>query len=371
MLFSVSEIDLLRLLRWCRYLSPDEAVKLFGKTELSNLITLKLVKLHKSSGTLILTSRGNELLDTAFQKLPANIPPSYKPADTQRRLRISKIVLTLYRAEIDVFASDMQRLTMPPSLYIPAINRGRGRNPWANTRIAAVAALPDILGAIHYVCPSIGKLLLPDELAAFSNNTAVLGDKLRALLFAGESYTDILAELDANADETGSRLISYGEAYRRSPLPVYLLSCDETGVIQLRIMAQPNYREALTRAVLKGRYQPPAGRGCDALFDGAPFYLAADMELRRIDAACLRQKENGGKMPAIAALETQTETVLNKRYRDTGLARVFAITDATLLEFLGPPPPSPADRLFITPKGDVLHAPLIHAHRKTGGPRRP
>ena len=37
----------------------------------------------------------------------------------------------------------------------------------------------------------------------------------------------------------------------------------------------------------------------------------------------------------LAALEAQAEAVLYARYRDTGKARVFTLTDAALQEFLG------------------------------------
>ena len=52
--------------------------------------------------------------------------------------------------------------------------------------------------------------------------------------------------------------------------------------------------------------------------------MAADMDLRRIDAVLQAAKANGMKQIAIATLRGQAETVLFPRYRDTGLARVFA-----------------------------------------------
>lgn len=369
MLLSVFDIDLLRLLRWCQYANPSDLLPFYDNADLSNLISTGLLKIHRGSGALLLTGKGHDLLQDIFgDKLPGAYQ-TYRAGAIQRRLHLARLMLLFYRAGAMTFLTQIEELCVSASFFLPSMMRGRGRNPWGNTRVAAIASLPGTLCAVHYVQPGIGKLLLADELAAFTNNTSTLGEKRRTLIFAGESYPDILSELEADMSDTGSRLISYGEAYRRSPLPVHLLSCDETGVLQLRIMSQPDYRRRLTQTILKGRYRPPLeGTDCDALFDGAPFLLTVDMNLQRIDNACNQQRACGGMKPVVAALEGQAETVLNARYRDRGLARVFTVTDAALREFLGSLP-NPAEQLFLSPKGDVIHAPLIQARRKTGEPR--
>jgi hypothetical protein len=176
-----------------------------------------------------------------------------------------------------------------------------------------------------------------------------------------------LDELDAAGPDSGSRLALFGEAYRRVTMPVHLLACDETGAMQLKIMAEPDYRNRLTRAALRGQYRPPApDLDCDAMYDGLPFLMAADMDLRRLDAAYDSARSRGSPQIALAALEGQLEEVLNGRYRDTGKARVFMLTEAALTEFFGRTPALyvPPDAAYHTKKGDVLYAPLIKAHRE-------
>ena len=77
------------------------------------------------------------------------------------------------------------------------------------------------------------------------------------MVFAGESYASVLSELEAVYPHGDTKLIPYGEAYRRLRLPVHLLSCDDTGAIQLQILATPGYRPRLTQAALKSQYVPP------------------------------------------------------------------------------------------------------------------
>ena len=70
-------------------------------------------------------------------------------------------------------------------------------------------------------------------------------------------------------------------------LPLFLLPCNETGCLQLRIMGVPNYRELLARIILKSHYvPPPAGRPMyDALYQGlqAIVDLAVGLQARVVD----------------------------------------------------------------------------------------
>lgn len=340
---------------------------MFSKAEIANLLGAGFIKKHPGSGACVLTAKGGRLLDDAFKgKILPPMQRGYREADVQRRLHTARLVLTAYRAGVDVFVTDIEGLNSAPSLYLPSNRRGHGSNPWANSRIAAVAALGEKVYAAHYVRPGIGKLIFSDELAAFTRNISPLKEAAPAFLFCGDSYGELLSELECIRDEDNDRLISYAAAYRRLRLPAHLLTCDETGALQLRIMSQPGYREKLTRIALKAKYEPPPEDFplCDALFGGAPFLLAADMDLRRIDAAIETAHGKGCGTVVLAALEGQAEAVLYARYRDTGKARVFTLTGSALSELLGgePTPHGPANAPFITAKGEVIDAPLIKAH---------
>lgn len=173
--------------------------------------------------------------------------------------------------------------------------------------------------------------------------------------------------------EDESKLMTYGAAAHWFQQPVYLLPCDDTGVTQLQIMAQPDYRQRLTRLALKGHYRPPPPEyPCwDALFQGQPFVLAADMELRRVDAAYTLAREQGYSQLVLAALPQQVAEVWGPHYRDTGKARVFTMTEDAITQLLGKAsrPYRPLDTPYVTEKGEMIHAPLIKAAGKAGGYR--
>ena len=62
MVFCVREIEALRLLGWCQYIRPAQLLRVVSETELSNLLTMKLIKYHTKSKALILTAEGRRLL---------------------------------------------------------------------------------------------------------------------------------------------------------------------------------------------------------------------------------------------------------------------------------------------------------------------
>ena len=368
MIFSQGDIDVLRLIRWCQFIEPDDLKDLSAETD--SLIALGLIRRHKKSGALIMGKKGVQLLQALFHQNAPHYPPSYHTPIVQRRLRLSKLALTAYCGNVDIFLDRNELLSKSPSMFLSALTREKGSNPWGSTRVAAITHLGDLFCAVHYVCPGIGKLALTDELTAFSNQTARFPGAKRIFIFAGESYRDILAELEADT-QTDTKLISYGGAYQCLQLPVHLLSCDDTGAVQLQIMAQPDYRTRLAWAALKEAYQPspldvPVW---DAIYQGRPLVIAADMDLRRLDAAIQAARSRGLEQIAVAALEKQAKTVLIPRYQDTGRARVFALTKEAITEVTGRPPVpyTPPRTQFLTEKGDVVDAPPIRIPGKVGG----
>ena len=363
MIFTTRDLEMLRLLRWCRFAAEEDFLRVFSNAEVQNLRFLHLMKYYLPAQAYTLTVAGNRLLDTAFPKLPAAVAPAYKPADTIRRIRQAKLMITAYQAGVSIFTTDISALCKQ-AMFLPMIARTRGSNPWGSTRVAALLHTGDLMCAIHWVNPGIGCVALTDELTAFQNHTAAIPAKQRAMIFAASSYEEILSELDTVQEKQNTRLQSYREVYDCLKLPLFLLPCNEAGCLQLRIMGVPNYRELLARIILKSHYvPPPADRTMyDAMYQGAPFVMAADMNLRRIDAAVETARSDGLSQIVLAALPEQVETVLNRRYRETGKARVFTITESALRELLGSTAPyAPPDLPFYTLEGSVLDVPPLKA----------
>jgi len=369
-IFSHRDVDILKLLCWCQFIQPRDLRGIAPEGDRKNLMGMGLIRRHEKSGALLLTSKGQLLLEHLLDGAVPQTTRAYHSPLIERRVRVSRLVVTAYHGGATPFTFGPEELDGPAALFLPSIARSKGSNPWGSARVAALARLGSSLYAMHYVCPGIGKVALMDELAAFSNQTARFRDVGRAFIFAGASYQSVLTELERPMDRKDTKLLTYGGAYRCLQLPVHLLSCDSTGAVQFQIMAAPDYRTRLTKAALKGQYHPPPDDvpEWDAMFQGVPFLMAADMDLRRINAAIRAARSRGFPQIAMAALEGQAEQVLFPRCRDKNLARVFVLTAEAISAVTGrkPVPYVPPRTQFTTSKGDVADAPLIQAHRKAG-----
>ena len=374
MLFSVRDIDILRLLYWCQNIRPDDLSSISTETERANLIALGLIKLHEKSNTLTITANGKAFLYVVLEGAVPNLTISYREEIIERRIRLSQIVLTAYFAGVDTFTTTASGMAGRTSLFLTAITRGRGRNPWGSSRAGAIAHLGGVYYSTHYVCPGIGRMAVNDELAAFHNHTNFGKGTQRAFIFAGSTYADVIEELKVRNEKKDTKLIRYGEAYCGLTDPIHLLSCDKTGSLQLQIMSVPNYREKLARLMLKDAYQPPPEDvpAWDGLFNGSPFVIGVDMNLRRIDAAIKIAKARGCQPILLAALHGQGDAILLSRYKDTGRAKVYTVTEGVLAKLLDRPPSlyKPPRTQYLTGKGDVVDAPLIQTAGKTGGSPR-
>ena len=181
----------------------------------------------------------------------------------------------------------------------------------------------------------------------------------------------MIEELKIYGEKKDTKLIRYGDVYRGLTSPIHLLSCDETGARQLQIMCVPNYREKLAGLMLKGAYQPPPddAPAWDGMFNGSPFVVGVDMNLRRIDAAVKFAKKKDCLPILLAALDGQGDAVLLSRYRDAGDAKVYTVTEKVLTKLFDRKPSiyTPPRTPYLTGKGDVIDAPLIKTAGKTGG----
>ena len=140
-------------------------------------------------------------------------------------------------------------------------------------------------------------------------------DTPQALLLAGASYRAVYEVLarEAPSARNGKRgFVDYSQAYPRLGIPACLLSCDDTGALQLAIMRQADYRARIARAAFGARWNPEDDRlpEADGHVDGNPLVIAVDMDLRRLDRICRDARQQGRKEILVAALEGQMSGLL-------------------------------------------------------------
>lgn len=365
MIFSVGDIELMRLLWWCGNASPEALSGAFDEDEVRNLMSAGLIRKHKGSGSLSLTEKGRRSLLPA--DCPERAPLSYRRNLIERRMRVADLIMTAYRARMGLFTETAQAMRENGAVFLPSLSRGRERNVWGSSRIAALLRMGNCCCGAYIVYPGAGKVNLEDEEKTLSACASQSKSERMAFLLAGDA--GLLTELERTDTPSEGRLISYGEAWQRTALPVHLLTCDDTGALQLRIMSQPDYRKRLAQAGLGKSYVPPPAElpHCDGLLRGVPFVIAADMDLRRLDAALEEAQRAGFPEVAAAALKGQVRGALRERYQ--GRVKLLTITKETLTAAFGDNLPlyRAEDSAFLTKEGNTIHVPPIQTRRKAGG----
>ena len=153
-----------------------------------------------------------------------------------------------------------------------------------------------------------------------------------------------------------------------------------TDIANATVLSTGTYSARLTYRILyktnySASYRPPPedAPAWDAIYQNRPFVIGADMNLRRIDAAIASAKKRGCLPISLAALDAQGDAVLLRRYKDTGYAVIYKVTESVLTELFGHPPSLylPPCTQYLTKKGAVVDAPLIQVDRKDrGSPRK-
>ena len=91
------------------------------------------------------------------------------------------------------------------------------------------------------------------------------------------------------------------------------------------------------------------------------------------EPAADRRRHRKRKKEGMPALDAQGNAVLLRRYKDTGYAVIYKVTESVLTELFGHPPSLylPPCTQYLTKKGAVVDAPLIQVDRKDrGSPRK-
>ncbi|MDR1131352.1 MAG: hypothetical protein LBL15_02920 [Oscillospiraceae bacterium] len=251
----------------------------------------------------------------------------------RRRLEVSAIMLTCLRAGIDVLRDEVDALREQP-VFFPAFDlRAGGVNVMSNANCAGFGHFGNTAYMLHYVSPQSAGMYLMNELSIFHRLSSVFAQSLStpaALIFAGPGYGEIYARLHEAAPSTrhGVRgFTDFPEIFRRADLPVHLLSCDETGAMQLALMRQPDYKAKLARAAYWSGWVPHDEQipCADGRVGDAPLVVAADMDIRRIGKVCDAARRLGKSKVMIAAFQSQLEDFLMKVFPSDGMVTHFCI----------------------------------------------
>jgi hypothetical protein len=242
----------------------------FFASEAAELADCGYLRRARNGLTYRLTEKGVALVEGNF---PKDKFPLGAGKILERRIKCAKVVLTMYRAGIDIF-------------------KGAGAYFFPAVYLRGVVA-DYTIGASRLV----GLLITPTKtfLTYFAGSPLHIEPELRAAKW--------IASL-TNAPENWAALIMcerwrdvFCEEYRRFPLPVHAATCDDAGARELKMLITDGALERLLGKIFTNYDERHnlGGVPCDAIKDGVAWLYAYDVNVQRICALQDYALEHGQK----------------------------------------------------------------------------
>jgi len=335
MLLDRRDLSFIRLAGIYRWLPYD--IGKFGFDDiprsLSNFIKTGYFRLSRGKDYLTPTPLLYDVIKNNKYDFDTGTKQAYDGCTTlRRRLEASEVMFTCLRAGIDVFQDHSDSLQHQP-VFFPAfylrnsdsklMNASNciGFGHWGNTAYI-----------LQYVsAESIGMYQKP-ELTLLNNLLSVFDTGLntpQALLLAGSSYYQVYKQITDTTPSSRHGKKSFNDfwdVYRTIDMPVHLLSCDEVGAMQLKLMSQPDYNTKLANAAFYGygdKWDPVDGEipEADGKYEGNPMVIACDMNIRRVNRVCASARSLGRSGVYVAAFEGQIPDLTNMLPTDIKITR--------------------------------------------------
>lgn len=363
-----SDMELLRLAAWCKNLPSDMAgsfhTRVLDPASIWLLDQAGLAMVTKNGRSIRLREKGWRFLQhlgVGYHK-----DNSYR-SGYGRRIEGARILLTFWRAGYEVFASTLGDLEGQRAFALSMAARrdaARGGDIWGGAGFWGLGRIRDTIAACYHVTGHENTALSYRSEKAMLDKAAAILRTSGAMIFAGSGY-EKLARAIGNTTPAGtsgkSGRRTFAEIYRNAATPVYLLECSDTGALQLRIMAQEDYRKRLADVVLQYYSPPPVGvTAADGLLwmrdeESLPWLLAVDMDVCRIDRTYRQAVGAGYKGIVLVCLPPQ-EKPLHMIYGDKRM-KFVVITREDLLGAFGTlrlhePPLGP----YLDEKGGMIDA---------------
>lgn len=371
----MAEIEVLKLAGWQKIL-PQELgrfhSKMLSPAGINELLIRKLLYQTCTDQSYRLTALGWDFVSHLGFSVVKDSRYVVSGSKLQRRKEAALISFALFRAGINIFTDTPDALATPLAYLSSAAARRNtkviGSKLWAGNRLAGIACMSETAYMIHFLNGQ--GMFFTSEMDLF--HKLAFRSAKTACIYAADSYEQAVRCLKAPQQESlRGGCISFRDAFGKTTLPVHLLECSDVGVIQLQIMSRPNYREELARLALGNAFTPPLASlpDADAMTEGVPLVIGVDMDIKRLERACLTAKAQGFAKTLLLLLPKQLPA-LGLLFHTLG-AEFCAAPEKALRERWYLVPYEPSEEPYQTAEGRFIHASDIPTRRKAGRPHKP
>ena len=338
MVLTVRELELLKLLCWCRTIPPSEVwfSEIYGARDLRLMEHLGFAAVSRNRKYIRPRPGAYDLLQSVGYSFYGDVTPQTKQQTLDRWNTAARILFTFYLSGVDVFTDNIDTA---PNIYLSALAAKGGSigNPFGNTKFYGILRTAEMLYLVFYM-DEIG-VYFQKELTLFHSYTDKVSVGRTGLIFMGESLAEIsesVLRTEQNEEQSVKKKYhadSFAKVFSVTSLSVHFVPIGKSGAQMLRYLTMEKYRERLSRTILRGSYQSPYEglTDTDAIHFQAPHLpavVALDLDIKRMDRALAAAQERGFPKIVLYALPEQT-AFLRGRY--DGQADIIAV-DAARLE---------------------------------------
>ena len=288
MLFTVSEIDALRLCAWCKDL-PVTYGKYLSEETVALLQSLGYLRQSRCGQSYRVTPQGYSFLESIG--LPYEPDKQYRGqgAVLTRRLQTAELVLFFYRLGADVFLDTLGADGKIPS-FLPsfALRRKAASNLLGGSRFAGICYGADTALILYYLSDDNDGLYPMAEERIFTADRLLMGRK-PYVIYTGKSDLERLFATAGASKQRKNKSTSqtFMQASRMFSCGVGYVPLTPWGLRQLRILLAPDYRTRLAKKLLGPAYIPAADRQADAVHRTTkePYLIGIGCDLNQFDAA--------------------------------------------------------------------------------------
>ena len=336
-MLTVRELELLKLLCWCRTIPPSEVwfSEIYGARDLRLMEHLGFAVVSRNRKYIRPRPSAYDLLQSVGYSFYGDVTPQTKQQSLDRWNMSARILLTFYLSGVDVFADNIEEKAGVYLSALAAKNVSVGK-PFGSTKFHGIFRTPEVLYLVFYIDGD--GIYFQKELALFHSYTDKIPMGRTGLIFMGESLSEI-GEAAFRTEQVAEQITkkkyhadSFAKVFSVTSLPVHFVPIGKSGAQMLRYLVMEKYRERLARTILRGSYRPPHEglTDTDAIHFQAPHLpavVALDMDIKRIDRAVAVAQERGFSRIVLYALPEQT-AFLRGRYG--GQADIIAVDAARL-----------------------------------------
>ena len=345
MLYTNTEIDLLRLCGWCKDL-PVKSNSI-NKEDLSYLLMTGQLRESRNGISIRVTEKGRATLDNLGYRYEYDSKSRGAGAFLTRRLQTAELMLFLFQGKTDVFCASVPDRNNPPS-FMPSftLRREKNKNPLGTARFNGMLYLKNTAAAVYYISEHNDGLYPETERNTFTMNILTGGRKSAAAFTGAGELEEILRVMRQKS--TRSNALPVLDAARRLDCPVCIFPMSVNGARQMRIISVNDWRKEIAQHILKSKYSPPSRKWYDA---EEKILVGIDMDIPRMETAA----EYGVH---IILLDWQAEAA--KEILRGRKAVLHTISTKTAEEILKLPPELylKTTEPYITEKGEYLSAPV-------------